>query len=759
MTTLPSVHTKKSKDYPIGITMPNSTSIQYVSAEKYKSLVLNSLFDFTTENTLNLSDLFKAENINEHMQCKQICIADGLKKEAYDAIFTHFTELQKLYPLTVLNKVNNEFSIPFHKIIKNEDGTLSAMVVTESLLLFTPQEIAEGKQWESTVNAALLFNRETFVMSNIQKHFDNLFFISVLKYLDSLGLASDQSLNLKEHNYKSMITYNGYSFLNGYVEFDIIWHILYDSFKNTYTNKKVFNQAIAHKTLTPLSQNIYAHHSETNRGMILNHKNKLYVLPFTQGKNKKIMLSTSDKMCADTETIYIYDSFKNYHGLVSKNVNFFKKFKWVAMFAKNINELLHPELKTYFYRYLKIATVYTLGTGISLNSYNKMLSERDIFNKLMSTNSAFFVWFMQYYVNTDYRALSSNTNNTVDKPLTLNAVADLKHLLISANLHWNDKKFTEKMWKDLTKLNTNLMGYLLSLATKWLNRVNSTNTDLIQSLHIITCFLEHGHTPSLMMINRLFVINYSNDLIKQIVRPTTEHNALNKQMIKFIMNNYGIAKKKRKVKEFCNEFSLILDYWNNIPNQQLMTLFKRKTTLLQFVNLHNEWTAETIRVSNEFKDKQAHYEWHPLIDDIELNSFKIKGLNTGKSLIEEGKAMNHCVSSYISTCLKGKSRIFSIVEPNTDVKLVTVEIIRSYNDNTFKVAQVRGYNNQMINHKKEAISTTLQQKLNRTASKLCEMINKIENTENLLNEIYLNDGERKPVSIESFTRCMSAYHF
>ncbi len=55
-------------------------------------------------------------------------------------------------------------------------------------------------------------------------------------------------------------------------------------------------------------------------------------------------------------------------------------------------------------------------------------------------------------------------------------------------------------------------------------------------------------------------------------------------------------------------------------------------------------------------------------------TYFIKELNTGQELFDEGRTMNHCVYSYIGSCVSGKCRIYSLREQSTQGSILTIEV-------------------------------------------------------------------------------------
>jgi hypothetical protein len=89
-----------------------------------------------------------------------------------------------------------------------------------------------------------------------------------------------------------------------------------------------------------------------------------------------------------------------------------------------------------------------------------------------------------------------------------------------------------------------------------------------------------------------------------------------------------------------------------------------------FMRQQEEWHAT---FAAKEKAKIAQQTWESALD-----AFKIKGgyeivpLTSAHQLIDEGKDMHHCVASYASSCMSGRSRIFSILKSGG--KVATLEL-------------------------------------------------------------------------------------
>ncbi|WP_310991483.1 PcfJ domain-containing protein [Aequorivita marina] len=122
--------------------------------------------------------------------------------------------------------------------------------------------------------------------------------------------------------------------------------------------------------------------------------------------------------------------------------------------------------------------------------------------------------------------------------------------------------------------------------------------------------------------------------------------------------------KKDKGKTQANEIKHLLDYicfQRYVPIRQKPFSVKGRT-YGSMVRGMNEWhDLQDFKASK--KDLQQR--WKPLdfgvfmtrVEDIE---YRIEEINTGIALLKEGRKMKHCVFSYLNSCVKHSTHIFSL---------------------------------------------------------------------------------------------------
>lgn len=111
-----------------------------------------------------------------------------------------------------------------------------------------------------------------------------------------------------------------------------------------------------------------------------------------------------------------------------------------------------------------------------------------------------------------------------------------------------------------------------------------------------------------------------------------------------------------------------------------------KVTWKSLVNRSEAWHFEI-----QVKEVEAYQAtWTSRLGVYPVGTLLAIELNSSQLLVEESYAMHHCVKSYISECVAGESRIFSI---RKDGKRVATLEIQPANEGKWKVAQLRGFVN------------------------------------------------------------------
>src|SRR5262249_3193894 len=87
----------------------------------------------------------------------------------------------------------------------------------------------------------------------------------------------------------------------------------------------------------------------------------------------------------------------------------------------------------------------------------------------------------------------------------------------------------------------------------------------------------------------------------------------------------------------------------------------------------------------------ADWSWNPAAKDrAKREEYLVIQLRTAADLVDETRAMHHCVSSYAARCIAGQASIWSLRRraAGTTERLLTIELDRQY-----RAIQVRGFAN------------------------------------------------------------------
>ncbi len=76
----------------------------------------------------------------------------------------------------------------------------------------------------------------------------------------------------------------------------------------------------------------------------------------------------------------------------------------------------------------------------------------------------------------------------------------------------------------------------------------------------------------------------------------------------------------------------------------------------------------------ESKRALSSDEWNPYIRRVEYGRFAFFALTSKAQLADEGHAMRHCVATFDESCLMGVSRVFSVREKKTGLRVATLSL-------------------------------------------------------------------------------------
>ena len=94
--------------------------------------------------------------------------------------------------------------------------------------------------------------------------------------------------------------------------------------------------------------------------------------------------------------------------------------------------------------------------------------------------------------------------------------------------------------------------------------------------------------------------------------------------------------------------------------------------------------------------------WTSALGACEIAGIQVVPLTTSRMLWEEGRAMQHCVSTYASQCASGAYRIFTLVAQTERATLGITEVAGRW-----KVDQVRGVANGSVSVHMKAVAKSV----------------------------------------------------
>ena len=195
------------------------------------------------------------------------------------------------------------------------------------------------------------------------------------------------------------------------------------------------------------------------------------------------------------------------------------------------------------------------------------------------------------------------------------------------------------------------------------------------------------------------------------------------------MSSLPTRERGMTLKDLHDEFSVISDWAketvrvqveNKTDPEQKVTLSRKKWN--GFRKASAQWHRE-ITMSSTFSKRLAEIgqkgnirSWVSLVESHEDGKFSVTPLTDESALLREGHRANNCVGGegYVSSCVSGKSRIFSIMEvkkrteAGDQVKhLATVQIGKGYQGNHWYVRQVQGHRNTRVGDTIRAVAENI----------------------------------------------------
>ncbi len=116
-----------------------------------------------------------------------------------------------------------------------------------------------------------------------------------------------------------------------------------------------------------------------------------------------------------------------------------------------------------------------------------------------------------------------------------------------------------------------------------------------------------------------------------------------------------------------DEVTLVLDWAN--PNRATLDRNQEKAGWRFLINHARVWRKRTLHKSLLSTESVPH-----LVDQITVDQYVVKPLNTAFLLWDEGFAMHHCVGKLWHLAVNNESRFYSIRDQQSDARVATMEI-------------------------------------------------------------------------------------
>lgn len=700
-----------------------------INDEDYYSKIMNCLFKFEDNNTLSTQSIVDAltnvydGNRTYNYVCDQlkkyrtIKMSSGLNEEAYTSIFNNYVYLrnaakEKFGVSINIDTEHKTINIPFVKLKFDSKTGICIEHANEN----TP--ISSGLK--NIQDAKLGAWNHILRSTQFKDYYSALYFLAVVKYLNEHQLA----LEFKPYvdNLDVSFLDRNDSLFNELCVMSSLLGINY-TFNIEISNPFMLPKQFKHNKLPLISNKVFT--VSSSYALLFKNEQQFFYLDHGGYNSKYANLFTDI-----TDTLYIANNVQ-YFQLVLRDVRYDSKFNYNAIIQNYVKNCL-SEYQA-FYKILQVfkkqAAIFekkNIAYILSFNDLNKLYTRKEETCSIYVSNS-----------NMIYAILSMYLEDRID--LTLNVLKDFKHSFIGE--YCLEKKsdvmkidtLSESDWKIFSKLKMNVLNYMFARYRPMFKveknsalSVYSCNNSFFKLWYIFKKFNQEKESMSILLLNRLFG-DYSQFMLNLLQGMLPSH--LEKRVISFILTNYKKAKKLKKVKGFILEIKSLFDHWAHLSNDELNTLFKNKTTFEQFVFLHQQWAVDNALVHGTIKNAEF-YEWNGLVPSCKIKNYEIVPLVTGKELIIEGIVMKHCVGSYVTRCINGVSRIFSI--KSNGVSIVTFELTKYSTESKFFVRQVQGCQNQRV-----------ADEFTKIAKSICAKVNALENIPSLLKEVYLNKKTKK----------------
>lgn len=293
------------------------------------------------------------------------------------------------------------------------------------------------------------------------------------------------------------------------------------------------------------------------------------------------------------------------------------------------------------------------------------------------------------------------------------------------SLHFPDIIATTKSYLESDGLTPMAWRYLVKLPARSANKMSKW----VGSTCLINWMAAIGVEPRFSLIRYMMVSQACS-----AVERTDDMTALMRAAL-------TAAKKCRSgIRQFWgNQVSMVLDWFmdgerrhveispafgGNLrgrTNQRVLDKNQRKADWAWFMRQQEEWHRT---ITERQKAKTNNEKWESALEEFKMKGYNIVPLIETHQLIDEGKAMHHCVGSYVRQCLDGSSRIFSIRKG--EARVATLELSKNHwirfetakpEKLVWKVAQVRGVCNGDVPEEVKKLAESVANKYTKAVNK------------------------------------------
>jgi len=279
----------------------------------------------------------------------------------------------------------------------------------------------------------------------------------------------------------------------------------------------------------------------------------------------------------------------------------------------------------------------------------------------------------------------------------------------------------------------------------------------ISNLYCLRCLDDKGIAKLPTSSLRVFLLEDADQelFVKNTLNEQDTGSAVTIRSAIHVMESYRdelITPPHRKSSQLAEDMELLVDqleapsfiHYNDAPHLSSVLDWLIATKPILDKNQHKLGWTYLVKVSDDWHRLNTDDEyygnnvsefpcWSCLVDECQdawlavfpkNNPYKLIPLTTPEQLWGESKAMDHCVYTYMESCIAGGTRIFSVRDASNGLRFATAEM--SFHGDRWKLVQLKGKSNQELIHLLENSTDHLTIALN----VLVNLYNKIDEVNN-----------------------------